>query len=138
MKYILTSDDLSPDVVSKIMREIGTGRFVACNLFGEVIYQIGSAFRRWSPETGETFEMSQDFASDEMFTMSPLVEAFGEVPEESFLVPLILFVLGGEYSPDNLKLYPIDDAIEVYQGLREAIKDVPNGTKIRLLTSSPT
>ena len=54
------------------------------------------------------------------------------MPDGYFLVPLQLFSLGGEYSAENLRLYPFDAAVRVYDGLREGIKDIPDGTQIKL------
>lgn len=96
----------------------------------------------FDPETGERAACAssledwadQLFADVEVWTGSPLAEAWqtanGPLPYDKRLVPKIPFILGGDYSIENLYLLDSKLGMKVRGDLAVQVRDLPDGAQV--------
>lgn len=96
------------------------------------------------PETGTLEPMAPDLGGwagailndYQLLTGHPLAREWqslhGPIPLGKRLLPKLPFVLGGEYSVSNLYLQDAVEGMRVRGHLAVAIKDVPDGGKIKI------
>lgn len=62
----------------------------------------------------------------------------GPLSSRHRLCPNVPFVLGGNYGISNMKAVEAAALMRILSGYAQALRDVPNGTKIRLIVDQPT
>lgn len=119
--------------------DLARGRLVAVNVLGEPFFESGDGVVKVSPETGGEEKVAAacdfDFANlDDCWTAAPLKadweNQFEPVGEDNFLLPIIAFALGGEFSARNLMRIPVEEAVALYRNIRNEICDLPDGASV--------
>ncbi|WP_054782767.1 SMI1/KNR4 family protein [Pseudovibrio denitrificans] len=118
--------------------------FFAEDVLGNQFCLFEGAVHSFDPETGELEYLARDIEDwaglvlEDYNTLTGWSLArdwqskHGPLPANMRLCPKIPFVLGGEYSIENLYLCNNVEAMRVYANLAIQLADVPDGTKIRL------
>lgn len=124
-----------------LFQALSDGQLVWVNVFAEPFFNVNGQIIKVSPETGDREEVcsANEFDPaflDDYWTGASLKKqwegAHGHLNEGLFLVPSIPFVLGGEFSPDNLSVMSIETAAAYYANIREQIAGVPDGSFIEV------
>jgi hypothetical protein len=114
------------------------------DVFGGQFLHSGSGVFQLEPETGELERISVDISGwcaavlddPEVLTGYPLAEEWqvrnGRLPIGKRLIPRTPFVLGGDFSCDNLMLVDSAESLRWRAELAAQIRDVPDGGKIVL------
>lgn len=120
---------------------LSDGRLVAVNVFGEPFFDVLGVLIKVSPETGDREEVGLVSKCpfdklDDYWTGASLKEVWehanGPVGNQHFLVPITPFALGGEFVISNLARLPIQEALALYQLIREQISDLSDGAKVSI------
>lgn len=119
---------------------LSDGELVYVNSFGEPFFNVNGALIKVSPETGDHEDVGLLIELnnlDDYWSMNSIKEVWEEsnnelIGEHHFLFPITPFVLGGEYSIDNLKKIPIHEAVDVYKSIRDVVSMLPDGAKIKI------
>lgn len=118
--------------------------FFAEDTFGHPFAIRGGDIVSFDPESGKAEALSPDLEGwaerilddYEILTGYPLLhewqERNGPIPLDHRLAPRIPFVAGGDFSLKNLYLAPSVDLMRFRASLAQQIKDLPDGTPIRL------
>ena len=118
--------------------------FFGADIFGQQFCIYREAVYRFDPETAgkEYFAASiEDWAGAilddfEAQTGWPLAHEWqrqhGKLPQGTRLVPVTPFVLGGEFTVGNLRPVPSLEAMRFYADLAIQLRNVPDGTQVRL------
>jgi hypothetical protein len=116
--------------------------FFAEDLFGVQFCLHGGTVMSFDPETGEKTFIAEDVAAwaarllreYDVLTGHGLAHDWqaqhGRIPSGHQLIPKIPFVLGGEFTIENLFLLDAAKAMRSRASLAMQIKDLPDGTKI--------
>jgi hypothetical protein len=122
------------------------GYCFAENIFGEQYYIHNENIYQFDPETCETKiiannlnEWAELILDDyDYLTGYPLAHEWqavhGPIPRGSKLVPKLAFVLGGEFSIENLVLSPELDVMRLRAAIANQIQDVEDGQSIYIET----
>ena len=114
------------------------------DLFGGQFLHSNSGVFQLEPETGEIEQIAVDVPGwcaailddPEVLTGYPLAEEWqtrnGRLPVGKRLIPRKPFVLGGEFSSENLMLVDSAESLRWRAELAAQIRDVPDGGKIVL------
>ena len=111
------------------------------NALGEPFFIIKGEIIKYSPESGErevvgSAKNFDPIKLDDYWTAKPLLEEWeqnnGHLEEGKILIPKIPFVLGGDYSHENLAAVSTLDGLDFYLDLRRQIKDLKDGETIVL------
>jgi len=97
----------------------------------------------FNPETGFFDFIAKDFKGwVELLFVDPTISGvniarkWSDVEKglefDERLVPIQLFMFGGEYKINNLKPHSLKNAIEIYHGNWYAVKDIPDGKEIKI------
>ncbi|MCP4549447.1 MAG: SMI1/KNR4 family protein [bacterium] len=86
---------------------------------------IGSSIKEWANQVLSNYEFLTGFP---LFHEWQVVH--GRVPAGSRLVPLVPFVLGGEYSLSNLRVAGAVSGMRARGNLARQIRDLPDGAQI--------
>lgn len=117
--------------------------FFADNILGESFCFYEEKFWKYDFESGDLEYISDDFIEFvnkivqdyNYYSAHSLAQQWqsihGKIDFDSVLMPKIPFVLGGEYTLDNLYLVNIYDAIEFKIYLNRKIKNLEDGEKIK-------
>lgn len=118
--------------------------FFAEDVFGGQFCIKEDGIYTFDPETGAFDYLAPDInewckhilEDYEVLTGYPLANAwqkkYGSIPAGYRLVPKIPFVVGGEYEPDNLYLEKSTIAMKARATIALQIRDVPDGSNIKL------
>lgn len=118
--------------------------FFAEDAFGGQFCIANDEVQRFEPETGNRERVASSIdewtgvilADSEALTGWPLAhewqQRFGALPNGKRLVPKLPFVLGGEFSSSNLHLLDGVKAMRFYGDIAVQIRDVPDGSSVRL------
>lgn len=121
--------------------DLSHGNLLHINDLGEPFFDEGGSVFKFSPEDGdkEFVCKATEFAPstlDDYFSAHSLISAWnlanGPIPDGCCLVPVTPFVLGGEFSPSNLRAVSLDGAAAFYHDLRHQIASLKDGDAIRL------
>jgi hypothetical protein len=116
--------------------------FFAEDAFGTQFYIDHGGVFTFDPETGDRSRIATDldgWAQEllrdyEVLTGYPLAHAWqkrnGPIPPRKRLVPKVPFVLGGEFSLDNLYLGDSVEAMRARADVARQIRDLPDGTSV--------
>jgi len=116
--------------------------FFAEDAFGNQFCLREEGVCSFDAETGETESLGRSvedwahrvLAEYELLTGFPLFHDWqvehGRVPSGSRLVPIVPFVLGGEYSLPNLRVADAVSAMRSCGNLARQIRDLPDGTRV--------
>lgn len=124
----------------KYFQELSLGEMVFINIFGEPFFNESGVVVKISPETGERENvcLASSFAPESMddyWTVESLKLEWelsnGKVPEDSFLVPITPFVLGGEFNALNLMAIKKEEAVRYYAKICNAIAGLPDGVAVK-------
>lgn len=119
----------------------------ACDIFGGQFLLRGSSVFYFDPETSANEFMSngiEDWAravleDSEYVTGYPLAKEWqernGPLSQGCRLVPKTPFVLGGDFSVENLREMKMSESMKVRSRLANKIKNIPDGEKILLISS---
>lgn len=130
---------LANSQLAHLYSDIARGRLVAVNVLGEPFFESDDGVVKVSPETGDEEKVVAacdfEFAKlDDCWTAATLKadweNQFEPVGEDHFLVPIIAFTLGGEFSTRNLMRVPVEEAIALYRNIRNEICDFPDGASV--------
>jgi hypothetical protein len=122
--------------------------FFAEDLFGGQFCIKDSNIYIFDPETGSLEYMADDIESwaqtllrdYEVLTGYPLAHQWqklnGQLPAGKRLLPRVPFVLGGEFVLNNLYLAEAVEGMKFRADIANQIKDLPDGTQIRLSRDS--
>lgn len=120
------------------------GLFFAADAVGGQFCHWRGAIYRFGPETGarELFAASVEQWAGAVLsdipdaTLWPLAQRWqqmnGPLASTDRLVPRQLFCLGGAYAPENLMAKDAIEAMRMYGGLAQSLKDVPDGSTIQI------
>ena len=118
--------------------------FFAEDVFGGQFCVAGGGVQRFSPETGEREEIAASIEEWAALIMSdsgiqtgwPLAHdwqaRFGPLAVGQRLVPKIPFVLGGEYTAQNLHAIDAVAAMRFYADIAKQTRNLPDGSQVRL------
>ncbi|RZT81439.1 hypothetical protein EV382_4716 [Micromonospora violae] len=118
--------------------------FFADDIFGGQFGIRGPSIVRFNPETGEFENFAQGFdewattliADYNVLTGYPIAHnwqrIFGPLKPGTRLVPLIPFVVGGDFVIENLRAAPEVRAMRFYGGLASAVAQVPDGGELQI------
>lgn len=132
----------SEQSVKDLLTNCPHGQVFALDLFGQLFVATPHRIVRVNPETREVEDHSPDAeAWAARILREPNFETGWELatkwqlrnrPLQAFerLLPRELFVLGGDFTVENLVARPLLAGLAVYAGLSAAIADVPDGTVI--------
>lgn len=121
-------------------------QFFATDAFGRLWGHSKTEIVEYDPETGDVESYAADaegwagrILSDwKVETGWPLMSEWqhqcGQLLYGSRLAPKIPFVLGGQFSLQNLFVQPLPDRLAFGAALAQQITDLPDGTKVRLVT----
>lgn len=116
--------------------------FFAEDAFGSQFGIQGHCVVSFDPETGELASLAADLddwaatvlKEYEVLTGYPLGHAWqeehGALPEGQRLVPKVPFVLGGEFSVDNLHALDAVQGMKLRGSIASQIRDLPDGTEV--------
>jgi hypothetical protein len=122
---------------------IGEYLFFAEDIFGHQFLVFENKIHAFEPETGEIEEIANDFDTwaklmlDEYnfrtgFSLAHEWQIkYGAIPQGERLLPKIPFVLGGEYSLDNLYLLDSVKGMRLRATLAHQINNLEDGAKIK-------
>ncbi|MFI5150173.1 MAG: SMI1/KNR4 family protein [Bacteroidia bacterium] len=120
--------------------------FFACDLFGNQFGFSKEGISFWNIETAESEVVAEDFrewmsvleVETDYFTAEPLAiewqDTLRPLEWDERLTPKTPFVIGGEYTPSNLKAGRFDDIARFNAAIAKQIFDLPDGTAIDLET----
>jgi hypothetical protein len=120
------------------------GLFFAEDIFGSQFCIIDSTIHLFDPETGGTEEIAADIESwadallrdFEFLTGYPIAHDWqslnGALPPDKRLLPKIPFVLGGEFSINNLYASDSVQGMRVRADMALQIRNLPDGGKVQL------
>jgi len=111
------------------------------NIFGEPFFEDGGTIFKVSPETGDIepickFAEFDPACLDDFWTGDSLRRAWedqhGPLGPDHCLVPVIPFVLGGDFEIQNLMPIPLSEANTFYAAIRAGIQSLDDGDSVRL------
>jgi hypothetical protein len=106
--------------------EMATGLFFfAEDVFGAQFAAAGDAIVSFDPETGQVQPLASGFPLAHEWQLRHRPLAIGER-----LIPKVPFVLGGEFTVDNLFVMRADRGMKLRANLAVQIRDLPDGTEI--------
>ncbi|MEH1055730.1 hypothetical protein V6U89_11025 [Micromonospora sp. CPCC 206171] len=118
--------------------------FFAEDIFGCQFGLRGPHVVTFNPETAEVREFAQsieqwaaqvidDYKALTGYPLAHLWQrAYGPLPPGTRLVPLMPFVMGGDFIVENLRAAPEVRAMRFYGGLAQAVAHVPDGAEVRI------
>lgn len=121
--------------------------FFAEDIFGGQFALASSVIVSFDPETGETEEVANSLegwaaailSDPDVLTGRPLARAwrerFGPLAKTFRLVPKVPFVLGGDFSVENLRVMEARESMRARGGLAVRLSSLPDGTQIALGSS---
>ena len=120
--------------------------FFAADIFGGLFAFEGSKIVYFDPETGLTEFKAENFeqwcqlilTDYRVETGWPLASAWqkkhGSIPEGQRLIPKKFFVMGGEFSEDNLYQIDIFEGLRLRGDIATQIRNIPDGATAKLVT----
>lgn len=136
--------DLWKYMYRDLIRTIDEHFFFAQNVYGEQFYFMDGVFGKFDPETGECENMGQSLdswankiASDSEFILGTNIanewdRVKGVIDAGNCLMPKIPFVLGGDFSIDNLVCKPDLTSLKIRAALSGKLSRLNDGDKIVL------
>jgi len=118
--------------------------FFAEDAFGGQFCVRDDKIFSFDPETGQVKEMATSLAqwADRLLSRYDVLTGFplahdwqqrhGPLPANCRLVPTIPFVLGGQYSLDNLHALDAVEGMRLRGDITRQIRDLPDGAKVKL------
>lgn len=118
--------------------------FFAEDVFGGQFSVARGGVYAWDPETGEAEFMARDvetwadviLGDYPLWTGHPVARAWqrlhGSLRAGERLVPIVSFILGGEYEPENVRSINAVKAMRIRAGYAARLRDIPDGAQVRI------
>lgn len=120
--------------LSALYNDLSTDPLVFVNVFGEPFFRSGDVTYKISPETGDNEvveSLDDDYCTGESLKIEWENSRTGIDPDH-FLLPVVPFVLGGEFDVSNLMEMEISKAVAHYKNIRQQIRNFPDGAEVNL------
>lgn len=127
-----------PDVDTRVI-------FFASDLFGAQYGVREAGVVRFEPEEGKTVEHSESISAWAKAVLAdPALETgwelghewqlrYGALRQGHRLLPRVPFILGGDYTPDNLVSVQADEAMRIWAALARQVSLVSDGTAVSVM-----